>query len=379
MDQGMLLEAVGQVYASMFDEDAERRWMDLVRDMAGAEHAILSDATGPALVVHASGMDEDMVPLALELSATTLYDLPLERMVLRSAQRMSDFLPIAQLMRTEVYRTLVRPLRGGHALAFPWAHGRRRAAIAVCRDAARGRDFSDAECGGLQPLLGHVRAALDLRLGLSALRGSLGQAHAALDAMDEAVFIVDRGRRVQYMNRRAHGLLAEGGGIRVDRGVLGACRTGDGRGLDALLASALAVAAGPRIPRAGAPASLGAGGARLVVARDAGRSPLLVSAAPATAMVYAQGQPDFADAALVLVRDPDHVPACRLQELQALFALTPREAELAAALREGLCLQQAAMRLGLTEGTARQYLKQIFAKTGVARQAGLVALLRSVG
>lgn len=362
MDQGKLLEAVGQVYASMFDEGAERGWMNLVRDMAGAEHAILSDATGPRLVVHASGMDEDMVPLALELSATTLYDLPLERMAMCSAQRMSDVLPIAQLMRTEVYQTLVRPLRGGYALAFPWSHGPHRAAIAVCRDAARGHDFSDAECADLQPLLRHVRAALDLRLGLSALWSSLGQAHAALDAMDEAVFIVDRGRRVRYMNRRARGLLAEGGGIRVEHGMLGTCRAEDGRGIDTLLASALAV-----------------GGARLLVARDARRSPLLVSAVPAAAMAAAQGEPGFADAALVLVRDPDHVPVCRLQELQALFALTLREAELAAALREGLRLPQAAMRLGIAEGTARQYLKQVFAKTGVARQAELVALLRSVG
>jgi DNA-binding CsgD family transcriptional regulator/PAS domain-containing protein len=59
------------------------------------------------------------------------------------------------------------------------------------------------------------------------------------------------------------------------------------------------------------------------------------------------------------------------------FALTPAEARLAARLAAGASLHTAADDLGITYGTARQYLKAIFAKTGTSRQAELVARLLS--
>jgi DNA-binding CsgD family transcriptional regulator len=41
-------------------------------------------------------------------------------------------------------------------------------------------------------------------------------------------------------------------------------------------------------------------------------------------------------------------------------------------LFDGLTVREAAERLGLTEGSARQYLKKIFAKTGAQRQLDLI-------
>ncbi len=57
------------------------------------------------------------------------------------------------------------------------------------------------------------------------------------------------------------------------------------------------------------------------------------------------------------------------------FDLTSAEAELASAfLREG-SLRAAAEHRGLTDGTARQYLKRIFRKTGTNSQVKLMKLL----
>ncbi len=57
------------------------------------------------------------------------------------------------------------------------------------------------------------------------------------------------------------------------------------------------------------------------------------------------------------------------------FGLTSAEADLASAfLREG-SLMAAAKRRGLTDGTARQYLKRIFRKTGTDSQAKLMKVL----
>jgi DNA-binding CsgD family transcriptional regulator len=66
-----------------------------------------------------------------------------------------------------------------------------------------------------------------------------------------------------------------------------------------------------------------------------------------------------------------------IARLAARFGLTPAEARLAARLAAGDALQTAADRLGVTYGTARQYLKSVFAKTETHRQAELVARLLS--
>jgi DNA-binding CsgD family transcriptional regulator len=58
--------------------------------------------------------------------------------------------------------------------------------------------------------------------------------------------------------------------------------------------------------------------------------------------------------------------------LQKMYELTPAQAQLAALLFEGASVKQAASNLGITEGSARQYLRRIFVKTGTNRQIDLV-------
>lgn len=55
--------------------------------------------------------------------------------------------------------------------------------------------------------------------------------------------------------------------------------------------------------------------------------------------------------------------------------LTVSEARLAARFAETASLKVSAELLGLTEGTARVYMKRIFAKTGVNSQAALMKLV----
>ena len=73
------------------------------------------------------------------------------------------------------------------------------------------------------------------------------------------------------------------------------------------------------------------------------------------------------------VADPIDLAPLLAREL----ALTPREAALAACLAAGRSLVEAAHELNLTEETARNYSKRIFAKTGTTGQADLVR--RSLG
>lgn len=65
------------------------------------------------------------------------------------------------------------------------------------------------------------------------------------------------------------------------------------------------------------------------------------------------------------------------QRVRSLLGLSRREAALAVLLARGLTLAQAARDLGISELTARAYLRQIFARTGVSRQADLIRQIQS--
>ena len=76
-------------------------------------------------------------------------------------------------------------------------------------------------------------------------------------------------------------------------------------------------------------------------------------------------------------RQPAQVvePSCSDEEiLQRLFALPPSQARLMTLLFQGHNIKSAAILQGITEGSARQYLKKIFEKTGAQRQADLIRM-----
>jgi DNA-binding CsgD family transcriptional regulator len=68
----------------------------------------------------------------------------------------------------------------------------------------------------------------------------------------------------------------------------------------------------------------------------------------------------------------DGLNTCDYVKLQSCFALTPAQARLATLLFNGKTVKEAARDLGITEGTARQYLKTVFQKTGTNRQIDLI-------
>lgn len=76
--------------------------------------------------------------------------------------------------------------------------------------------------------------------------------------------------------------------------------------------------------------------------------------------------------ALLLIHDPDRAVAMPAEHLVRVYGLTLAEAKLAAALAGGSSLGAYADNARITIGTARWYLKQVLAKTGVHRQSELV-------
>jgi DNA-binding CsgD family transcriptional regulator len=83
--------------------------------------------------------------------------------------------------------------------------------------------------------------------------------------------------------------------------------------------------------------------------------------------------------ALLLITNVERPLLPSPEVLQQLFGLTPKESRLACALLTGEPLQDAARRLAISEGHARQRLKAIFSKTATSRQGELIALLSKLG
>jgi DNA-binding CsgD family transcriptional regulator len=80
-------------------------------------------------------------------------------------------------------------------------------------------------------------------------------------------------------------------------------------------------------------------------------------------------------AVCIVIVDPDRARTLPIEQLQDVFDLTEAEGRLAARLAAGEGLRSAAQSLGVTYGTARARLAEIFQKTETRRQGELVNLL----
>ena len=79
--------------------------------------------------------------------------------------------------------------------------------------------------------------------------------------------------------------------------------------------------------------------------------------------------------ALVFLIDPSANEPDNARLWRALFSLTAVECRVVALLLQGMSPRQIAPKLNSTPASIRFYLKSIFGKTGVKRQADLVCLL----
>jgi DNA-binding CsgD family transcriptional regulator len=181
----------------------------------------------------------------------------------------------------------------------------------------------------------------------------------ALDMLDCALLIVDEEGRVEYRNRVAAALLAAAhGGLALSGGAL----TARGRKLRDSLSQAIQLACteleptGICVSQTGAPPERWL---RLVVA------PIYFGAGGGRR------------AALWILNTT--APAQPSEELlAALFGLSRAEARLAIGLLMGRSASEYARQAGVGVATIRSQLHSIFSKTGVRRQAQLVALLSKV-
>jgi DNA-binding CsgD family transcriptional regulator len=197
-----------------------------------------------------------------------------------------------------------------------------------------------------------------LQQGVAAILTRSDAALALLDCLPFGIVLVDRESTALLVNRRAEQVLGEQDGLVTHGGKLSAARATDTTQLRQSIARTWRLAHGP-----GPHPSDG-----FQLARPSGRRPLVIRIVPL--------QPRI-DALAVVVCDPETRRPVEQRLLHQLYRLTRTEAQLVAALADGERLEDAAQALGVTLGTGRTYLKRVFAKMGVSRQADLVRLLLS--
>ncbi len=278
-----------------------------------------------------------------------------------------EMVPDATMFASEFYNDFVRHQNVGRVLSNMFEKNSAMWAHVTAHRAARDEEFGELECKVMRALTPHLATAVAVQVRLSGLEDRLRATEAALDRLPVGVCLIDQTSRITHRNLMAEEILAANDGIAERSGKLYAAAPRDDRKLAVQVAAAVATGLG----RAGFP------GAVLAIGRPSLKRPYSVLVAPLirardpTNGVLGGTRP----CAIVLIVDLAQELRYPTALLAERYRLTAAEARLACAILAGSSLQDAADKFGVAIGTARNQLKQIFAKAGVNRQAELVRLL----
>jgi DNA-binding CsgD family transcriptional regulator len=210
----------------------------------------------------------------------------------------------------------------------------------------------------------HMARALSLAAKLGTLERCESLNGALIDALPQAIFVLDEYGRVMFANRSAERILRLGEAVGlVDKKLQ--CRfSRDQVRLEQAIQSAIApTGLEPR-----------GGWARIHCASGQKKFVALVAPIMPGEILFASLEPK----ALLIITDPTETAFGDERALHDLFGLTPAEARLASALSAGHSIESSAAVLSITQATARSALKSVFRKTGLTRQQDLVRMLTSL-
>lgn len=270
-----------------------------------------------------------------------------------------EFVSPDVMATSDYYADFLRRAGMGHCIAgLPLRSRRNTAYFGIHMDPAAGPP-SARQMALATHLMPQLNRALTSQFHLIDAQLKNALYSEAFDNLDIGLAILGERKNVLVENRLAASIFRAGTTLSVRGGKLIAVVSRDTGVLDALIATAMS--------RQGRSA-----GAAIVVGNA--EHGISVSVTPASRAFRAQtGAAVFVFLVpLTRKRNIDRSGA-----LMDLFGLTLAEARIASLLAQGHSTRELAAELGITYETARTTIKQIFAKTGVRRQAQLVALVHS--
>jgi len=240
-----------------------------------------------------------------------------------------------------------------------------QAGVALHRAREAGR-YDVAEIERFRLLHRHLRRALTVGAKVGSLASLQRLGEDLLGRSTAAIFLLDATRRVVFMNPVAEVLQAGEDGLRVAADGLHLTATLEEEQLQALIRQAMISPQRGASPRGGVMR-----GSRMSGKRPYGIWVVALAQVPAALTL-------FRPAVLVLISDPERPLCPPARHLRTLFEMTEAEARLAVSLASGEPLRRAAEELGITYGTARSRLTQVFEKTGTRSQSELLRVLLTV-
>lgn len=248
------------------------------------------------------------------------------------------------------------------------AEGRASATCAI--QSPIGRDGFDREAAALFELIAfHLVRAISVQRRWWRIKLKEELALSEWERPSKGVVLVDARAHVVYANKFARAILDARDGLFIDAGTLSASELKTTSALSRLIAGC-----SDRGLRDDGP------GGTLRVGRT-GCAPLSVVVAPFPNRERQVDQRWLGLAwptAILIVTDPQRERQHQKDRLRQRLGLTPTEAELALEIARGKGRQAAARRLNISLGTARTHLERIFSKSGVHRQAELVAIVSAM-
>lgn len=219
--------------------------------------------------------------------------------------------------------------------------------------------FEEADRKKAQLLLPHLERALQINHRISRLAHERNVALDVLDGLALGLLFVAVNGHVLFANRIAERLLLGRHALSVRRGRLQSTEPGRQRDLERLIGEAARTSGGK---------GLSSGGILSLPRQDGAPLTVLVSPFRSRTMGYGPGMP----AAVVMFSDPDARRPVSPRVLMQVYRLTKAEARLLAALLAGQALAEYAGHAGISINTAKSQMRDVFLKTGQARQVDLV-------
>lgn len=225
--------------------------------------------------------------------------------------------------------------------------------LALHRDIDDRNDFTETDELYLAALMPHLRQAMALSQRIDRLQRHAADLEQAADHIRCGIVLCDEHAGLGWCNHAARQLLIQRACVWVKHGRLTAVTQQGTQTLRRLIADTCQADAAHR-PQP-----------YLLLNSPSGHAMLQILALPLQPAAGTRR-------AMLLVGDPSVSPLLPTEVIAHLFGLSPTESKLTAAMCRGMTVNEYAAAHGVSAGTARYQLKQIFAKTQTSRQADLV-------
>lgn len=278
-----------------------------------------------------------------------------------------ETIPVERLHASRVYKEILAPAHIEYTLGAKIIaeEDGSSAGIAVMRS-KEGKAFDHQDTEAMGALIPHLKQALAIHKKFALLDFQNRAALETLDNVRTGIILLEEGGAIKFANKLAKNIAAARDGLAIINDRLSIANF-------PLLSDILATA-NTAIQRARQDDILP--GKSFSIPRPSGKRPYMALVCPLWGNHLRFDLSVLAEPlAAIFVTDPERPLETPTEVLQRLFGLTVSEARLAARFAETASLKESAELLELTEGTARVYMKRIFAKTGVNSQAALMKLV----